>query len=164
MSTLPPHDDKYYSGLPNIEYKKDNVGYTVKYFPTLEVYTCSCKDFNYRRRYNNEMCKHIMFINDIDNELGENTSIDAKIQFFKSKMITMVDNTNECSAASTSTSTSTRIITPGKLSTPKCATGDESSLSAEEACQMVKDLVYVSKSVLTTVDSLVDKLRQVKVK
>ena len=162
MSTIPPHGDKYYSELPNLEYKKKNIAYTVKYFPTLEVYTCSCKDFNYRRRFKNEMCKHIMLINEIDNSLGENTSIDAKIQFFKSKMITMVDNTKKCSASSTSTST--RIITPDKLSMPKCATGDESSLSADEACQMVKDLVYVSKSVLTTVDSLVDKLRRVKVK
>lgn len=161
MSALPPHDDKYYSGLPNITYKKKHVGYTVKYFPTLEVYTCSCKDFNHRRRFTNEMCKHIMFINDIDNSFGETTSTEEKIQFFKSKMVTMVDktNANECSA-----STSTRIITPGKLSMPESATCDESSLSAEEACRMIKDLVHVSKSVLTSVDSLVDKLGKVKVK
>jgi hypothetical protein len=162
MSTLPPYGDKYYSGLPNIEYKKDNVGYTVKYFPTLEVYTCSCKDFNHRRRFKNEMCKHIMSINDIDDSLGENTSLDAKIQFFESKMVTMVDNTKKCSAASTSTST--RIITPDKLSVSKSAThNDKSCLSVEEACQMVKDLVHVSKNVLTTVDGLVDKLQRVKV-
>lgn len=163
MSTLPPHDDKYYSGLPNIEYKKDNVGYTVKYFPTLEVYTCSCKDFNYRRRSNNEMCKHIKFINDIDDALGENTSTDGKIQFFKSKMVTMVDNTKKCSN-STSTS-STRVITPDKLSVSRSATyADKSCLSVEETCQMVKDLVHVSKNVLTTVNSLVDKLQEVQIK
>ena len=108
------------------------------------------------------MCKHIMFINDIDDELGENTTTESKIQFFKSKLVTIVDNTKKCSGASKSTST--RIITPDKLSVSKSAThNDTSCLSVEEACQMVKDLVHVSKNVLTTVDSLVDKLQQVKV-
>ena len=181
-SVLPPHDDNYFVGLPHIRYEKKSCLYTVKYFPTLEVYTCSCKDFNYRRRKTNEMCKHIEYINNLDEicEAGINNGISwSKQGFFESKSVVMIDKTDSKSdsktdsksattMASSPTSTSVPIKTHRKSQPPRQRCVDTSalgnaSLSAEETCQMLKDIVFASKSMLSTVDKLVDKLHNVKV-
>lgn len=173
-SVLPPHDDKYFVGLPHILYQNKSCSYTVKYFPTLEVYTCSCKDFNFRRRKTNEMCKHIEYINDLDEkwEAGKNHGMSSsKSDLFESNSVTMIDKTNsKCATtmASSPTSTSAPIKTHRKSQPPRQRCVDTSalgnaSLSAEETCQMLKDIVFASKSMLSTVDKLVDKLHNVKV-
>lgn len=179
-SVLPPYDDDYYLNLPHIRYKKKSCLYTVKYFPTLEVYTCSCKDFNYRRRKTNEMCKHIEYINNLDEicEAGINNGISwSKQGFFESKSVVMIDKSNSKSAtnlasSSTSDSVATSSTTPVPNGAPKahrkkCVDTSSAlrnaSMSVEETCQMLKDMVFASKSMLSTVDLLVDKLHNIHV-
>lgn len=44
--------------------KKYNVCYSI----TEEFYNCDCPDFFYRRKDNNEMCKHIELIKELDDK------------------------------------------------------------------------------------------------
>lgn len=162
IKILPPHNDEYYTGQPFIQYKKKGNSHVVKYFPTLEVFTCSCADFQHRRRKTNQMCKHIEIVNDIDNSWEEyrdsaSNAMGMK-EYFNEKMIEIIDNTGSTFSASNS---STFITPPKNVTITSSSTSLNKSLSVEETCKIVKELVGVSRTALSTVDNLVNKLEQV---
>lgn len=153
---LPRHDDVYYSGLPYTQYKLKGSVYVVKYYPTLEIFTCSCKDFNHRRRKTNEMCKHIEFFNNLD-ETWEKSPLKkdaaSKQAFFQSKSVSINDiDTREITK-------NIERVGPDPVSV--ITTVDE--MSTADACSLVKDLVDVSRSALSTVDTIMRKLEHAKI-
>lgn len=166
--TLPRHDDVYYSSLPYTQYKLKGSVYVVKYYPTLEIFTCSCKDFNHRRRKTNEMCKHIEFFNNLD-ETWEKSTLKkdrgvSKQTFFQSKSVSINDidtreiTKNEERDTSIDMSSFKSRVGPDPVS----VTMDE--MSTADACGLVKDLVDVSRSALSTVDTIIRKLENAKIR
>lgn len=153
---LPRHDDVYYSGLPYTQYKLKGSVYVVKYYPTLEIFTCSCKDFNHRRRKTNEMCKHIEFFNNLD-ETWEKSPLKkdaaSKQAFFQSKSVSI----NDIDAREITK----KIERVGPHPVSVTVAMDE--MSTTDACSLVKDLVDVSRSALSTVDTIVRKLELAKI-
>ncbi len=166
---LPRHDDMYYSGLPYTQYKQRASVHVVKYYPTLEIFTCSCKDFNHRRRKTNEMCKHIELFNHLDETWEKSTSKKdglSKQTFFQSKMVSINDvdtgeitkNREHDTSIDMSCSYKSRVGPH-----PVSVTTAVDEMSTAEACSLVKDLVGVSRSALSTVDTIIRKLEHAKI-
>lgn len=75
MHVLAAHDASFYAGKSHYKYtvqsKSSIKKYTVKYYVHIECYTCSCPDFNFKRRHCNEMCKHIETVKYLDDNSAQ---------------------------------------------------------------------------------------------